>query len=139
MNELARRNVDVRVDREAGRIFGARRTLASNARAETWYVTEQGSLVPGLLARPGAQLLVTTSPLTHAEDAELAKLQEAIGRALDRAGLPERRAFLDSSLAGFHLSGLSGIDPARVIRLGQLNAKVERRNRCRCAVVVVPA
>ncbi len=139
VNELARRNVDVRVDPGAGRIFGGRRTLASNAAAETWYVTEQGSLLPGLLARRGAQLLVTTSPLTHAEDTELATLQEAIGRALDRAGIPERRAFLDSSLAGYHLSGLSGIDPVQIFRLGQLNAKVERRNRCRCGVVVVPA
>lgn len=138
VNELARRNVDVRVDPEAGRIFGSHRILASNVPAETWYVTEQGSLVPGLLARRGAQLLVTTSPLTHAKDAELARLQRAIGRALDLAGLPERRMFLDSSLAGFHLSGVAGIDPAQVVRLGQLNATVERRNRCRCAVVVVP-
>ena len=127
VNELARRNVDVCVDPEAGRLFGASRTLASNAAAETWYVTEQGSLLPGLLSRSGAHLLVTTSPLTPPEDAELTKLQESVGRALDRAGLPERRAFLDSSLAGFHLNGVSGIDPAQVVRLGQLNAKVERR------------
>jgi hypothetical protein len=140
VNELDRRGVDVRVDPERGRVFGSARTIARSARVPTWYVTEAGSEVPQLRARyPGARVLVASTPLSAAEERELARIQTGLGHTLDTTGRSDLRQYLDSSFVGFHVNGIPGITPIEVLRLAQLNGRLERNGQCRCAIVAVPA
>ncbi len=140
VNELDRRGVDVRVDPERGRVFGSARTIARSVQVPIWYVTEAGSQVPVLLARyPGARVIADTSPLDAAEENELARIQADVGRKLDAAGQTGRRQYLDSSFVGFRITGIPGITPLEILRLAQLNGRLERAGRCRCAIVAVPA
>lgn len=137
VNELDRRGVDVRVDPGWGRIFGQHRTVARSTPAVTWYVSQNGSATPALLARDGARLLASTSPLSPAEDRELAAIQQRIGAAVARAG-SGRRVSLDSRFVSA-LAGIPGVSPADLGRLAELNARVEGSSACRCAIVAVPA
>ncbi|MEP6623990.1 MAG: hypothetical protein ABJC79_06090, partial [Acidimicrobiia bacterium] len=137
VNELDRRGVDVRVDPELGRIFGADRTIARSADVETWFVTEDGSRIPELLALPGARLLAARTPLSPGRERELADLQARIGKRL-AATAPGRTLDLDSTLFVSLLTGTSGIPARDLHRLRALDAAAQRDRRCRCAVVVVP-
>lgn len=109
------------------------------AAAETWYVTEEGSRIPALLAHKGARLLIATTPLPAIQERDLAAIQVRVGRALDTAGHSDRRAFLDSRFVGLRLSGIPGIALSDTSGLARLNSRIERSGRCRCAIVVVPA
>jgi hypothetical protein len=138
VNELERRGVDVQVDPRLGRVFGEERAIARASPATTWYVTERGSRVPGLLSRPGARLVASTSPLAPGEDRELASLQQRVGRALDAVGQSQLRVHLDSNLTEQALGGVEGLRHADLRRLDELNTIVVASRRCRCAIVEVP-
>jgi hypothetical protein len=138
INELDRRDVDVRVDPELGRIFGTERESHPGAVDQVWYVTEQGSRVPALLAQPGARLVASTSPLTPAEDAELTRLQARLRAQLRKAGRADLVDELDQDLLPFIVSNVPGVDHAAAARAGALNARVARAGGCRCAIVAVP-
>jgi hypothetical protein len=139
INELDRRGVDVRVDPRRGRVYGERRTLARARPAVTWYVTQEGSLIPALLSNKGARLVASTSPLAPSADRELTTLQQRVAAQVVRTGGRWRDGSLDSSLVAVTLAGLPGISHRDLQRLGKLNAIVESRTRCRCAVISVPA
>lgn len=139
VNALARDGVDVRVNPDLARAFGAQRAAKASQATFVWYVTEQGSFVLPYLTEPGARLIATTSPLPAAEEAELSRLQQEIRAELTRAGRPALADDLDNTLLGFQLTGVPGLDHAAVDRIAALNEVVQRRGGCRCAIVSVPA
>lgn len=105
---------------------------------ETWYVTEQGSTIPALLAQPGARLLAATSPLTRSEDLELARLQAQLRQQLVAIGQTRSVAILDQPWLAKLLRNVTGIDHGVAERISALDAKISRHNDCQCAIVVVP-
>ena len=124
--------------RRSGRIFDRSRVLSKRRSAVTWYVTELGSQRSQFLAERNARLIAATTPLTVAEDRLLSTIQSKVGRQLDGAGASDLRGYLDSSLTGFRLGRLPGIDRQDLRILDRLNAEVDRSGRCRCAIVAVP-
>jgi hypothetical protein len=138
VNELDRRGVDVKVEPRLGHVLGEERTVAPSARVPTWFVTETGSEIPGLLARPGARLIVATTPLPAALERELTALQRRIAASLVQAGRSPRHLGLSASVAAPQLAGLPGVSADDLRRLVGLNAMVEASRRCRCAIVEVP-
>jgi hypothetical protein len=96
--------------------------------------------VPELLARPGARVIASTSPLSPAQDAELTRLQAQLRQQLTAAGRSELRAALDTSgVDVLAFAGVPGLDGHALVRAAALNKIVERRGVCRCAVVAVPS
>ena len=79
------------------------------------------------------------SPLSAAEEQELARIQADVSRKLGAAGRADLRVYLDSSFVGFHVIDIPGVTPLEILRLAQLNGRLERRGACRCAIVAVPA
>ncbi len=138
VNELDRDGVDVRVGTSLGRLYGTHRVGRRDDADETWYVTEKGSMIPELLALPGARVLVTTSPLSRAEDAELDRLQSRLRSQLGSAGRPDLAEQVDQDLIAYFTAGVPGVDPELARAVAALNRKVARRGGCRCAIVAVP-
>jgi hypothetical protein len=138
IDELDRHGVDVRVDPQLGRIFGGHRRATPQQADEIWYVTEEGSFVPALLAQPGARTVASTSPLDRAENAELDRLQAKLRTELQRAGKPHAVDFLDQPLFALLVRNIPGLDTAAAARISALNEKVARDNGCRCTIVAVP-
>jgi hypothetical protein len=136
VNALAKRGVDVRVDPARARAFGSQRTATEEDVDEVWYVTEQGSLIPDLLAVPGARTIASTSPFPSAVDAELAQMQRQLGAQLGATTRPGLRADVDSPLIALIASNLS-VDHALADKVARMNAEVAQRDACRCAIVVV--
>lgn len=138
VNELDRRGVDVRVDPRQGRIFGGNRRGLPAGVDEVWYVSEVGSPVPGLLREPGARLVASTSPLSHAENEELDRLQTRVREQLRKAGRAGLSQHLDRSLFALIVGSVPGVDQNAARRISALNALVDRSGGCRCAIVAVP-
>jgi hypothetical protein len=138
VDELDRDGVDVRVPHTVGRIYGGHRVGDIGSADEVWWVAEQGSLLPGLLAMPGARLITSTSPLSKADDAELARLQAVVGAELASGGHRRLSKLIDSDLFPFAVARTPGVDAIAAARIGALNQQVNEIDGCRCAVVAVP-
>jgi hypothetical protein len=137
IDELTRQGVTVYARANPGQSFGPQRSYRRGDRGTRWYVTEEGSLRGELLALPGAKIVAATSPLSAGQDAELTRLQSELGGQLDAAGQSGLRRYLDGGLIGFIMDKVPGIDHEALDRVSDLNGKVERSGRCRCAVVSV--
>jgi hypothetical protein len=139
VNELDRAGVDIRVDPSLGRVFGSQRVIARTRPAETWYVIEEGSFLPNLVALPRARVIARTTPLSPTDDAELTRLQQALRRQLERSPRPELAKYVDQSLIALAAEQVPGVDESVATRVAALDDRVERSRNCRCAVVSVPA
>lgn len=138
VDELDRQGAHVLLKDQLGRIYGDQRRVDHHRVDQTWYVTEQGSLVPALLAQPGARLLAKTSPLTPAEQRELDRLQDQMRIQLRAVGHGRAVANIDQSWFASLLRDVRGIDHVAARRISELDRKVGRHDDCRCAIVVVP-
>jgi hypothetical protein len=138
IDELDRRDVPVRVDHDRAFQFGDQRDAKPHEVAEEWLVSEESVPTSLLGAQPGARTIAATTPLTDAEEREIRELQVALADQLRAAGRADLVDGLGSSLAGFAIADVPGVDADAVQRLAVLNEKVERSGQCRCAVVVVP-
>lgn len=139
VDALARQGVTVRVRKNPGHANGAQRSASpGDRRDESWYVIEQGSYIPDVLARPGAHVVASISPLGDADDAQLGALQRRIENSLRHTGNLRYHHYLDSSLIAFVLAQVPEIDKTALNQAGKLNDRVENSRRCRCAIVAVP-
>ena len=68
----------------------------------------------------------------------MTEAQRRLADAVLRAGRPELLRSLDSTLVGFSLDGVPGVDGRQADRVAQLNAVVRREGPCRCGVVAFP-
>lgn len=138
IDELDRPGAHVLVRDNPGRVYGEQRRVGHRTVDQTWFVTEQGSLVPGLLAQRGARLLAYSSPLTASENRELDRLQSQMRTELGPIGQGRAVANLDQTWFAWLLRDVDGIDHAAAQRISELNMTVARHDDCRCAIVVVP-
>lgn len=138
VDELDRDEAHVLVKDQQGRIYGDQRRVGHQRVDETWFVTEQGSTIPALLAQPGARLLAATSPLTRRENLELDRLQAQLRKELLAVGQPKALANLEQPWIALLLRDVPGIDHRIAERISALDAKISLHNDCRCAIVVVP-
>jgi hypothetical protein len=136
VNELDRSGVAVRVTPGLRDAFGRQRAMSTEDAREIWYVTEQGSHVPELLGLPGARLVADTTSLDPAQDARLTRAQQQLQQQLRSAGRADLAAQVDSSFVAYNI-GDAHVDQQLVQSVAQLDSVVERRNGCRCAIVVV--
>ncbi len=135
VNELDRDGVDVRVDDGLGFMFGYGRTASPEDTDTVWYVSEGGQYTSLLSDAPGARELWSTTPLTPAEEQELREKQRELAATLQDAGRNDLIGALQSSLIGFNLAGIPGVDPATASRVAELNAEVEAAGSCRCSII----
>lgn len=131
----------MRADERYSYLFGDHRVARPGDVDRLWYVTEEGRFASALAARPGAEMVAHTTPLDDDADAELRNLQVSMAAALERAGHAELVDQLDSPLFGLALeqAAIPGVDVAAGHRIAELNERVIRTGRCRCAVVSVPS
>ena len=138
LDELDRRGVPMRVDEEWTYKWGAGRGATPAEVDALWYIVQDGHLVSDLTGRPGADVLVRSSPLAEDDEAELVRLQRGLAPQLRAAGRPELVGYLDASLFPFLVEDVEGLDKTDVDRLAVLNEEVEQAGRCRCAAVAFP-
>jgi hypothetical protein len=135
VNELDRSGATVRVDKGLGFQFGYTRTATPSQVDQVWYVVEKGQYFSVLAAQPGARVLWATSGLPAAQERELRRLQRRlydelrIVRRLDKFGV------LDSTLVGFAIDGITGVESAVADRVAFLNGASSRHALCRCGIV----
>jgi hypothetical protein len=139
VDELDRRGTPVFVDDQPPYAFGYDRAARVDDVDEFWYVVEDGHALSLLTQRPGASVLVRTTPLNEADEAEVLDLQRRLARQLTESGHEGRIEILSSTRAADELGDLPGFDPADLQRLDELNALVAARGVCRCAVISFPA
>jgi hypothetical protein len=137
LDELDRRGAPMRVDEAYGYRFGDQRAATLREVSSVWYVLQDGQLVGTFARLPGASTLARTTPLSQSEETELTRLQLSIGDGLERAHREDLISTLDTSLVGFALSRVAGLDQRDVDRVARLNEKVARSKGCRCAVIAV--
>lgn len=136
-NELERQGVDVRALPGEPFQWGRQRTSRPEDTSGVWYVTEGSGTFALLSALPGAEVIAQTHVLSPADEQELLELQRSIGADLERAGRTDLLPAIESPLASYELSGVPGLDPARLARLDALLAKIPA-GKCRCAVIAFP-
>jgi hypothetical protein len=139
VNELDRSGATVRVDTDLGFQFGYSRTAKPAQVDEVWYVIEKGQYLSVLAALPGARVLWATSPLPTSQERELRSLQRRLYDELVRARRMDRFGVIDSTLVGFGLQGIPGVDSATAERVAVLDADALRAAPCRCAIVAFPS
>jgi hypothetical protein len=125
----------VRVDPPAASAWGRHRSLPPDQAQVIWYVIEEGRHVSLLTAVPGARVVARTTPLSAAQEAELVALQRSLTLALHRAGRSDLNPFLEYSVLVPLLVGVPGVDREQVTRVRELEDRVNRSGRCRCAVI----
>ena len=138
IDELDRQGAPVRVDKDRAFQFGDQRGAKPHEVTEEWFVSEESVPTSLLGAQPGARTIAETTPLTDAEEREIRELQVALADQLRAAGRADLVEGLGSSLAGFAIADVRGVEAEAVQRLATLNEQVERSGQCRCAVIVVP-
>ena len=130
IDALDRAGVEVHVDRDNARVFGSQRVASAASADEVWYVTEQGSLLPALLDVPSAHVIASTHPLSPIEDTELTRLQRALLQ--EDPQLP-----VDSEIIALLAPKMTPAEQQEVRLVAPLDAKVNRDDGCRCAIVAV--
>jgi|GEM_PF-1314191 hypothetical protein len=138
-NALDRVGGWVRVDPERGFEFGRNRAARIRDVSEVWYVVEGGQFVSLLTELPGARVVAETSALSASDERRLRQDQRVAARELERAHRRDVVDSLQSSLFPLVAAGIRGVDQRLAFEIGRLNAKVERRHGCRCAVIAFPA
>jgi hypothetical protein len=119
--------------------YGQSHAVDTKSARQVWYVTETSTGTTLTTSVPGARVLALETPLTTAEEHELARLQRQLIARMRKTNHLELLPAVQYELAGLATASrmdTSGID---MNRLDELNAKVARSGRCRCAVVVEPA
>jgi hypothetical protein len=139
VNELDRSGATVRVDPDLGFQFGYTRTATPSQVDEVWYVIENGQYLSVLSDQPGARVVWETAALPAAQENQLRVLQRQMWVALQRAGRTDLFGDLDSSLVGFAVQGVPGIDQVTINRVVALNEAAEHNAMCRCGIVAFPA
>jgi hypothetical protein len=135
VDELDRRGHPVFVDVGAPYTFGRARAITADQSDEIWYVIEDGHALSLLTQRPGATVLVRTTPLDAADEDEIVDLQRRVARQLTVSGYEGRIEVLSSTRVAEALADVPGLDPVDLQRLDELNRLVAERGVCRCAVV----
>jgi hypothetical protein len=138
IDELDRRAAPVRVDEALAYQYGERRTAAPDDVGTVWYVVDDGRLLSVLGGLPDAEVVAAVTPLDDEEEAEMTGAQRRLADSVVRAGRPELLRTLDSTLVGFSLDGVPGVDRRDADRVAALNEVVRRRGPCRCGVVAFP-
>jgi hypothetical protein len=139
VDELDRRGVDVHFDPRIPKVEVDRRVATPRDVDKVWFMVTE-PWVDEIASKPGAAVLARITPLSPTKDRELQELQQWL---LDQLHRQHGRSILDdlaeSEQVTAKLTGVPGIDQQKVRRLAQLNHEVNRADRCRCAVVSVPA
>lgn len=135
VNELDRRDAGVYVEDQLGFVFGDSRVRSADEADEIWYVVEDGLSLSLLTQRAGATVLVQTSPLAPAEEADIVELQRRIAQRLTERGRSDLVARLNEPQLSEQLAFVPGIDPKELARLDRLNDAVAVSGSCRCGVV----
>ena len=139
VDELDRRGIDVRVDKDRGFQFGDHHAANVSDVSEVWYVIEDGVYMSLLSALPEATVLAAESPLSPTQEQELQKLQTDVAGQLQAAHRTDLLRQLDSSLLPFAVANVPNIDQTAVARIGELNRIVEQQGPCRCGMISFPA
>jgi hypothetical protein len=134
-DELDRDGLPVRVDRDIAYEFGEHRGVDPSDVAAVWWVAENGSALTGLTALPGSRVIASSTPLSPAEEREIARLQHRVYGALEAADRQDLFIQLDSPLIGFSLAEVPGVDQTDLARLSALNEKMSHFPVTRSAVV----
>jgi hypothetical protein len=138
VDELDRHGIDVHFDPHGVEAEVDRRVATSRDVDQVWYMVTE-PWVEGYATRPDAKVLARTTPLSPARDRELADLQQWFLDEVDRSGRSDEAGAVESEFLTPELVGIPDIDARRLERLRQLNHEVNVSDRCRCAVVAVPA
>jgi hypothetical protein len=138
VDELARRGVDAHLDDRGVTAEIDRRVASPKDVDQVWYMVTE-PWVDRYSSRAGAEVLARLTPLSPARDRELADLQRWLLDQLDQHGRSNLEWLAESDVTTPKLVGIPGIDEQRVRRLAELNHEVIHSDRCRCAVVAVPA
>ncbi len=139
VDELDRRGTPVFVDDQQPYAFGRALATTPDEVDEVWYVVEDGHALSLLTQRPGASVLVRTTPLDDTDEAEIVDLQRRLAGQLTASGHESRIELLSSTRVADALADVRDLDPGDLQRLEQLNRLVVERGVCRCAVVSFPA
>jgi len=135
VDQLDAKGRPVRVDPPAAGAWGRHRSLPPDQAQVIWYVIEEGRHVSLLTAVPGARVVARTTPLSAAQEVELVALQRSLTLTLHRAGRSDLDPFLEYSALVPFLVGVPGVDREQVTRVRELEDRVNRSGRCRCAVI----
>ena len=139
VDDLDRRGAQVRVDPEAGFQYGDGRVAEPRSVDQVWYISQEGSN-RNLSALPGGELIAAVTPLTHAEERDLQRLQADMRLKLDSVGRGDLAPYLDSIFFGLVVrKERADVDLAGADRIASLNVKVADSGTCRCIVVAFPA
>jgi hypothetical protein len=138
IDELDRRSAPVRVDESLDYQYGEQRTASPDDVAAVWYVVDDGHLLSVLGGLPDARIVAAVTPLDDEEEADMTGAQARLADAVLQVGRPELLQTLDSTLVGFSLDGVAGVDGRDADRVAELNEIVRREGPCRCGVVAFP-
>ena len=138
IDELDRRAAPVRVDEQLDYQYGEPRTATPDDVAAVWYVVDDGYLLSTLGGLPDAEVVAEVTPLDDEDEADMAEAQRRLAAAAIEAGRPELLRTLDSTLVGFSLDGVPGVDREAANRVAELNEVVRSERSCRCGVVAFP-
>ncbi|HXY94063.1 MAG TPA: hypothetical protein VEP49_16410, partial [Acidimicrobiia bacterium] len=141
VDELDRRGVPVRVDKQYGFQYGDQRTADRAHVAQIWYVTGEGRWRSLLPRDSGARVLGYVSGLSAREDRELTSLQRAVAAQLRAAGRPDLVDDLDSAFLRIVVEKdrVRGVSLSDAQRISDFNEKLARDGSCRCTVIAYPA
>src|SRR5680860_86659 len=111
------------------------RTATPNDVDTIWYVVENGQLATYLADRPGARVLVRTSPLSESDERELRALERGVIDTLESIGRTDLIKRMDDDDALVALRDLPGLDRSDVERMVELSRRAGDHDPCRCAVI----
>ena len=114
VNELDRSGATVRVDTDLGFQFGYSRTATPSAGRPGLVRGREGAVPERLRGVAGSAVLWATSALPAAQERELRVLQRRLYDELNAAHRMDKFEVVDSSLVGFGLEGIPGVDSAVV-------------------------
>ena len=139
VDQLARDDVDVRVDPQYGYQYGAQRTAEQSDVDQVWYVSPYGAN-RALADRSGGRLIASVTPLSPTKERELQRLQAAIRDQLRGIGRTDLLEYVDNSFFGGiarkeHLD----VDLDAADRIAELVGEVNDSGGCRCMIVAFPA
>jgi hypothetical protein len=139
VDDLARHDVQVRVDPRSGFQYGSQRTAKRSDVDQVWFVSLNGS-DRALLDRPGATLIASVTPLRRQKESELRRLQAGMLSQLRAAGREDLARFLDSSFFGIIVRDEKpDLDLSQADRIAKLDGEVAHSGGCRCVIVAFPA
>jgi hypothetical protein len=136
VDELARRNDPVYVDKGLGYQFGYNRADPSHVKA-VWITVEESELYSLYSQFPQAKVLATWRPLPASKMSKLVRLQRSIAAVLVADGRSDLLSALANPFVLYQLQDLPGMSWPDLHTLAALNTEVQS-HVCVCAVIAFP-